>query len=82
MRIGASREAKQGPVTTMSVLVPRGDLPGGGPALLLPLTAATAQKEESGEDEHALRPIVIDGSNVAMRSVQLLHVSVVEELLC
>lgn len=66
VRIGASREAKQGPVTTMSVLVPRGDLPGGGPALLLPLTAVTAQKEESGEDEDALRPIVIDGSNVAM----------------
>uniref|UniRef100_UPI0037E88DCC endoribonuclease ZC3H12A n=1 Tax=Semicossyphus pulcher TaxID=241346 RepID=UPI0037E88DCC len=64
VRIRASREPKQGPVTTMSVLVPRGET--GGPTLLLPLTASFPQREESGEDEDALRPIVIDGSNVAM----------------
>ncbi|XP_070702700.1 ribonuclease ZC3H12A [Pempheris klunzingeri] len=65
--IGASREAKQGPVTTMSVLVPKGDVQAEGPTLLLPFTAPSPQsREESSEDEDALRPIVIDGSNVAM----------------
>ncbi|XP_070777808.1 ribonuclease ZC3H12A [Enoplosus armatus] len=67
VRIGASREAKQGPVTTMSVLVPRGDIQAGGPTLLLPFTVSSPQsREEGGEDEDALRPVVIDGSNVAM----------------
>lgn len=71
VRIGASREvrreAKQ--VTTMSVLVPRGDaVQAVGPTLLLPFPVSSPQsREESGEDEDALRPIVIDGSNVAMR---------------
>ncbi|XP_074543521.1 endoribonuclease ZC3H12A [Halichoeres trimaculatus] len=66
VRIGASREAKQGPVTTMSVLVPKGDMQAGGPTMRLPLTASSPQREESEEDEDALRPVVIDGSNVAM----------------
>lgn len=68
VRIRASQEAKQGPVTTMSVLVPRGDVQAGGPTLLLPFTVSSPQsREESSEDEDALRPVVIDGSNVAMR---------------
>lgn len=67
VRIGASREAKQGPVTTMSVLVPKGDTQAGGPTMRLPLAASSPQREESEEDEDALRPVVIDGSNVAMR---------------
>ncbi|XP_076611281.1 endoribonuclease ZC3H12A [Chaetodon auriga] len=71
VRIGASREAgqgtKRGPVTTMSVLVPRGDVQAAGPTLLLPFPVSSPRsREESGEDEDALRPIVIDGSNVAM----------------
>ncbi|XP_034560471.1 endoribonuclease ZC3H12A [Notolabrus celidotus] len=66
VRIGASREVKQVPVTTMSVLVPKGDTQAGGLTMLLPLTASSPKREESGEDEDALRPIVIDGSNVAM----------------
>lgn len=61
------------PLTTMSVLVARGDVKAVGPTvqlpvgttLQLPLTAGSS--EESGEDEDALRPVVIDGSNVAMR---------------
>ncbi|XP_049891209.1 ribonuclease ZC3H12A [Epinephelus moara] len=69
--IRASREggggAEQGPVTTMSVLVPRGDIQALGPTMQLPVTAPSFQsREESSEDEDALRPIVIDGSNVAM----------------
>lgn len=73
VRIRASQEAsqeeaKQGPVTTVSVLVPRGDVQAAGPMLLLPFTESSPQsKEESSEDEDALRPVVIDGSNVAMR---------------
>ncbi|XP_037650880.1 ribonuclease ZC3H12A [Sebastes umbrosus] len=71
VRIGASRDpgrgAEQGPVTTMSVLVPREDPQAAGPTMLLPLTASSPpSREESGEDEDTLRPIVIDGSNVAM----------------
>ncbi|XP_071356931.1 LOW QUALITY PROTEIN: ribonuclease ZC3H12A [Trachinotus anak] len=67
VRIGASREGKQGPVTTMSVLVPRGDVQAVGPTLQLPVTVASPQsREENSEDEDALRPVVIDGSNVAM----------------
>lgn len=79
VRIRASQEAQQGPgpgqgqgpVTTMSVLVPRGDLQAVGPTLLLPFTASSSPsspqgREESSEDEDALRPVVIDGSNVAM----------------
>lgn len=68
VRIRAGREAGQGPVTTMSVVVSRGDVQAAGPTLLLPFTASSPQsREESGEDEDALRPVVIDGSNVAMR---------------
>lgn len=67
VRIGASREAKQGPVTTLSVLVSRGGAHV-GPTLLRPFTESFSQsKEENSEDECALRPVVIDGSNVAMR---------------
>lgn len=72
VRIGVSRDAKQGPMTTMSVLVPRGDIQAVGPTMLLPLSSSSSPssdqtREESGEDEDALRPVVIDGSNVAMR---------------
>lgn len=68
VRIRAGREARQGPVTTMSVPVSRGDVQAAGPTLLLPFTASSPQsRKESGEDENALRPVVIDGSNVAMR---------------
>ncbi len=68
VRIGASREAKTQPVTSMSVLVPRGEVHAAGPTLQLPYTAPCPQsKEEGSEDEDALRPVVIDGSNVAMR---------------
>lgn len=62
----------QHPVTTMSVLVSRGDVKSAGSTVQLPV-GTTAQQlisgssEESSEDEDALRPIVIDGSNVAMR---------------
>lgn len=65
VKIGASTEAKKQPLTTMSVLVPKGDVPPAKPAVLLPISAGFSQ-EESGEDDEALRPIVIDGSNVAM----------------
>lgn len=67
VRIGASQEASQGPVTTMSVLVPRGDPQTAGSTLQLPVTVTSPSTEESSEDEDALRPVVIDGSNVAMR---------------
>ncbi|XP_031151671.1 ribonuclease ZC3H12A [Sander lucioperca] len=71
VRIRASREAsrgaEQGPVTTISVLVPRGDLQLAGPTMLLPFTVSSPpSREESSEDGDALRPVVIDGSNVAM----------------
>ncbi|XP_028454248.1 ribonuclease ZC3H12A [Perca flavescens] len=71
VRIRASREAsrgaEQGPVTTISVLVPRGDLQLAGPTMLLPFTGSSPpSREESSEDGDALRPVVIDGSNVAM----------------
>ncbi|XP_069555923.1 endoribonuclease ZC3H12A [Brachyistius frenatus] len=67
VRIKATQEARQGQVTTMSVLVCRGDTRGAGCNLLLPVTGTSPQsREESGEEEDALRPIVIDGSNVAM----------------
>ncbi|XP_026156654.1 ribonuclease ZC3H12A [Mastacembelus armatus] len=67
VRAGAGPETKQGPVTTMSVLVPRGDTPPAVPTLQLPVTETSPQsREESSENEDALRPIVIDGSNVAM----------------
>ncbi|KAM9385076.1 endoribonuclease ZC3H12A [Pholidichthys leucotaenia] len=67
VRIGASQEAELGPVTTMSVLVPSGDTQAGGLTLQLPVIATSSQiREESCEEEDALRPVVIDGSNVAM----------------
>lgn len=62
----------QHPVTTMSVLVAKEDAKTVGPTVQLPV-GTTAQphlsglSEESSENEEALRPIVIDGSNVAMR---------------
>ncbi|KAM7384583.1 hypothetical protein PAMA_011781 [Pampus argenteus] len=65
VKIGAGPEAaKQSPVT-MSVLVPRGDTQ--DPTLLLPVTITSPQtRDVTCEDEDVLRPIVIDGSNVAM----------------
>ncbi|XP_040043883.2 ribonuclease ZC3H12A [Gasterosteus aculeatus] len=67
VRIGASRGGDQGAVTTMSVLLPRGDLEAMGPTLQLPLTVSSDQsREEGSEEQDALRPVVIDGSNVAM----------------
>lgn len=66
VRIGASREEERGSVTTVSVLVPKGDARVEGPMMLLPLTATTLQKRERKEDGDALRAVVIDGSNVAM----------------
>ncbi|KAM8840050.1 endoribonuclease ZC3H12A isoform 1-T2 [Spinachia spinachia] len=67
VRIGASRDGDQVPVTTMSVLLPRGDLEAMGPTVLLPLTVSSRQTGEELSEEHdALRPVVIDGSNVAM----------------
>lgn len=70
VRVGAPQEAGPGPVTTMSVLLARGDIKAAGLNLQLPAAAAataTTSSEESSEDEDALRPVVIDGSNVAMR---------------
>lgn len=68
VRVQAGQEAKQGPVTTMSVLVSRQDIQAADPTLQLPFPAVSPMnKEESSEDEEALRPVVIDGSNVAMR---------------
>ncbi|XP_028256712.1 ribonuclease ZC3H12A [Parambassis ranga] len=67
VRFRASREAQQGPVTTMSVLVSRGDTQAAGPTLLLPVSGTSySSREDSGEEEDTLRPVVIDGSNVAM----------------
>uniref|UniRef100_A0A3Q2ZGR7 Zinc finger CCCH-type containing 12A n=2 Tax=Kryptolebias marmoratus TaxID=37003 RepID=A0A3Q2ZGR7_KRYMA len=57
VRVGTGQDSKQGPVTTVSVLVPGGAPQAGGPELQLPV---------SGEDGDALRAVVIDGSNVAM----------------
>ncbi|XP_032391853.1 ribonuclease ZC3H12A [Etheostoma spectabile] len=63
----ASREDEQGPVTTISVLVPRGDLQLASTTMQLPFPVShPPSREESSEDEDALRPVVIDGSNVAM----------------
>ncbi|KAM4538887.1 ribonuclease ZC3H12A [Odontesthes bonariensis] len=62
VRIGAGREAQQGPGTTLSVLVPRRD-PHPGPP---PSDSSPQSREEGGEDGDALRAVVIDGSNVAM----------------
>ncbi|XP_037330488.2 ribonuclease ZC3H12A [Pungitius pungitius] len=67
VRIGASPGGGQVPVTTMSVLLPRGDLEAMGPTVQLPLTGSSRQTgEERSEEQDALRPVVIDGSNVAM----------------
>lgn len=68
MKTGAGVDGGRGPGTTMSVLVPRGDLQPAGPMLQMPVAASSPQSiEETSEEEDALRPIVIDGSNVAMR---------------
>ncbi|XP_075995704.1 endoribonuclease ZC3H12A [Genypterus blacodes] len=65
VRAGAGPEGRQGPVTTVSVVVPRGDLiQAPTQALLLPVSPQS--REESSEDGDVLRPVVIDGSNVAM----------------
>lgn len=65
VRIGAGPEARRGPVTTVSVLVPREDPgAGGAPELLVPVPEASPGSRE--EDGDALRAVVIDGSNVAM----------------
>ncbi|KAF7667261.1 hypothetical protein LDENG_00070040 [Lucifuga dentata] len=62
-----AKQGQQGPVTTMSVLVPSGDIQAAPLALLLPLPVTSPQsREESSEDGDALRPVVIDGSNIAM----------------
>ncbi|KAF3707223.1 Ribonuclease ZC3H12A [Channa argus] len=67
VKVGARREGGQRPVTMMSVLVPKGDLQTSGPTLQLPVAASSTQsREESIEDEDSLKPVVIDGSNVAM----------------
>ncbi|XP_061597995.1 endoribonuclease ZC3H12A-like isoform X2 [Cololabis saira] len=62
VRNGASREPQPWPVTTLSALVPRGDSPGDG-AALLSITDFPGLGSEGGD---ALRAVVIDGSNVAM----------------
>lgn len=68
VRHRAGREARWGPVTTVSTPVTRGDAPAGGPMLLMPVTGSSGlSSEQSSEDGDALRAIVIDGSNVAMR---------------
>ncbi|MED6232115.1 hypothetical protein ATANTOWER_021617 [Ataeniobius toweri] len=67
VRIGAGREDKQEPVTTVSMLVPRRDSKARAPELLVPVTdSSSLSREDNGEDGDALRAVVIDGSNVAM----------------
>lgn len=63
VRAGASPEAEPGPgpVTMISMLVPRGGGQAAGATLQLPVAP------DNSEDEDSLRPVVIDGSNVAMR---------------
>lgn len=61
VRVGASPEAGPGPVTMISMLVPRGGVQAAGATLQLPVAP------DNSEDEDSLRPVVIDGSNVAMR---------------
>nr|XP_057902206.1 endoribonuclease ZC3H12A [Doryrhamphus excisus]XP_057902207.1 endoribonuclease ZC3H12A [Doryrhamphus excisus]XP_057902208.1 endoribonuclease ZC3H12A [Doryrhamphus excisus]XP_057902209.1 endoribonuclease ZC3H12A [Doryrhamphus excisus]XP_057902212.1 endoribonuclease ZC3H12A [Doryrhamphus excisus]XP_057902213.1 endoribonuclease ZC3H12A [Doryrhamphus excisus]XP_057902214.1 endoribonuclease ZC3H12A [Doryrhamphus excisus]XP_057902215.1 endoribonuclease ZC3H12A [Doryrhamphus excisus]XP_05790221 len=63
VQMRADSLAKQGPVTTMSVLVTKGDTQYADPTIMLPLAS---QSKEDSDDEEALRDIVIDGSNVAM----------------
>lgn len=63
VRLGAGQEARQGPVTTVSVLVSRGNQQTAAP----PLQPPAAGGEEPSEEEEVLRPVVLDGSNVAMR---------------
>ncbi|XP_053720095.1 endoribonuclease ZC3H12A isoform X2 [Synchiropus splendidus] len=64
VKVQAELETKPGPVTTLSVLVPRGEVRALEPKMHVPVTPQSG--EEGSEDENALRPIVIDGSNVAM----------------
>ncbi|XP_061681481.1 endoribonuclease ZC3H12A, partial [Syngnathoides biaculeatus] len=63
VRMRAQR-TERGPVTTESVLVTKSDMQPTELAVRLPL--ASQSKEDDGDDEDALRPVVIDGSNVAM----------------
>ncbi|XP_061621173.1 endoribonuclease ZC3H12A-like [Phyllopteryx taeniolatus] len=60
-----AHRAKQGSVTTESVLVTKNDMQSTELAVRLPL--ASQSKEKDSDDDDALRPVVIDGSNVAMR---------------
>ncbi|XP_061737501.1 endoribonuclease ZC3H12A [Nerophis ophidion] len=53
--------AERAPVTTVSVLVTKGDGRYAEPTVMLPLASSPSQEEED-----VLRNIVIDGSNVAM----------------
>lgn len=68
VRTGASPEGiekereKEGAPSTMSILVARGETLSN-----LPLTPPPSQGDVPSEEGDALRPIVIDGSNVAMR---------------
>ncbi|KAM9824491.1 endoribonuclease ZC3H12A [Neosynchiropus ocellatus] len=64
VKVQAGLETRQGPVTTLSVLVPRGEVRASEPKMHVPVTSQSG--EEGSDDENALRPIVIDGSNVAM----------------
>lgn len=66
VRIGAGQEAKQEPVTTVSVLVPRGNHQNSSPTVQLPLPSSAAGGEDKHGEDDVLRPIVLDGSNVAM----------------
>ncbi|KAM9418968.1 endoribonuclease ZC3H12A-like [Salvelinus alpinus] len=63
VRTGASPEGteKEGAPSTMSILVARGE-----PLSNLPLTPPPSRGDVPSEEGDALRPIVIDGSNVAM----------------
>lgn len=68
VRIGAGQEARREPVTTVSVLVSRGNQQTSAPAQQLPSTSSSAAgAEEKHQEEDVLRTIVLDGSNVAMR---------------
>lgn len=66
VRIGAGRDVESGPVTTVSVPVPRGGPQAGGPQAGGPELLQSVQNQEDGGGP-VLRAVVIDGSNVAMR---------------
>ena len=64
VQTGASPEGmeKEGAPTTMSVLIARGET-----LSSLPLTPPPIWEDAASEEEDDLKPIVIDGSNIAMR---------------